>query len=114
MLSSKTKRAFDDRGPIREHLLITRYNANRVQGGQMLSLEDINDILRIPLIGVIPESEIVLEASNQGLPAIRMKGADVSEAYSDVIGRFLGETVPMRFTDAAKKGFFKRIFSSAS
>jgi septum site-determining protein MinD len=114
MLSSKTQRAIDAREPIREHLLITRYNPQRVQGGQMLSLEDINDILRIPLIGVIPESEVVLEASNQGLPAIRIKGADVSQAYDDVIGRFLGETIPMRFTDAPKKSFFRRIFSSAN
>jgi len=95
-------------------LLITRYNPNRVLGGQMLSLEDINDILRIPLIGVIPESEVVLEASNQGLPAIRIKGADVSQAYDDVIGRFLGETIPMRFTEPPKKSFFRRIFGSAS
>ena len=51
MLSSKTKRAIDGKEPVKEHLLITRYN--RVQGGQMLSLEDINDILRLPLIGVI-------------------------------------------------------------
>jgi len=114
MLGSKTQRAIQSKEPIKEHLLITRYNANRVQGGQMLSLEDINDILRIPLIGVIPESEIVLEASNQGLPAIRMKGADVSDAYSDVIGRFLGESIPMRFTEPARKGFFKRIFRSAA
>ena len=114
MLGSKTKRAIESMAPIKEHLLITRYNANRVQGGQMLSLEDINDILRIPLIGVIPESEIVLEASNQGLPAIRMEGADVSEAYSDVIGRFLGESIPMRFTEPARKGFFKRMFRSAA
>ena len=114
MLGSKTRRAIEGMEPIKEHLLITRYNANRVQGGQMLSLEDINDILRIPLIGVIPESEVVLEASNQGLPAIRMKGADVSDAYSDVIGRFLGESIPMRFTEPARKGFFSRIFRSAA
>ncbi|MCW5640756.1 MAG: septum site-determining protein MinD [Rhodoferax sp.] len=114
MLSSKTKRAIDGKEPVKEHLLITRYNPNRVQGGQMLSLEDINEILRTPLIGVIPESEVVLEASNQGLAAIRIKGADVSEAYSDVIGRFLGETIPMRFTDAPKKSFFKRIFSGSN
>ena len=114
MLSSKTQRAIDGKEPVKEHLLITRYNPNRVEGGQMLSLEDINEILRTPLIGVIPESEVVLEASNQGLAAIRMKGADVSEAYGDVVGRFLGETIPMRFTNAPKKGFFKRIFSSAN
>jgi septum site-determining protein MinD len=90
--------------------LITRYNPNRVEGGQMLSLGDIKDILRIELIGVIPESETVLDASNQGVPAIHIKGSDVSEAYKDVIARFLGETKPMRFTEAVKPGFFKRVF----
>jgi septum site-determining protein MinD len=110
MLSSKTKRAKDGGDPIKEHLLITRYNPNRVAGGQMLSLEDIQDILRIKLIGVIPESESVLQASNQGVPAIHDKETDVSKAYSDVVARFLGEDRPMRFVDAEKPGFFKRIF----
>src|SRR3989344_2137322 len=73
---------------IKEHLLITRYNPNRVEGGQMLSLDDVYDILKVKLIGVIPESETVLNASNQGIPTIHMKGTDVAEAYSDVIDRF--------------------------
>jgi len=110
MLSSKTKRAIEGLAPIKEHLLITRYNPSRVLGGQMLSLGDIQEILRIPLIGVIPESETVLDASNQGVPAIHLKGTDVSEAYQDVISRFLGQTAAMRFTDAEKPSFFKRLF----
>jgi septum site-determining protein MinD len=110
MLDSKTKRAIEGGDPIKEHLLITRYNPNRVEEGQMLSLQDIQDILRIPLIGVIPESENVLQASNQGTPAIHMNGSDVSEAYKDVIDRFLGEDKPMRFVDVEKTGFFKRLF----
>jgi septum site-determining protein MinD len=110
MLSSKTKRAIEGSEPIKEHLLITRYNPNRVEDGQMLGLEDIQDILRIKLIGVIPESESVLQASNQGLPAIHLGGTDVSEAYKDVVARFLGEDKPLRFTEAVKPGFFKRIF----
>ncbi|PPE67797.1 septum site-determining protein MinD [Caldimonas caldifontis] len=110
MLNSKTKRAIDKREPVKEHLLITRYNPNRVEGGQMLSLEDIHEILRIPLIGVIPESEVVLNASNQGVPAIHMQGSDVSEAYKDVVARFLGEDKPMRFVEAVKPGFFRRLF----
>ena len=110
MLNSKTHRAINQLEPIKEHLLITRYNPKRVVGGQMLSLEDINDILRIKLIGVIPESEVVLDASNQGLPAVHMDGTDVAEAYRDVVARFLGEDRPMRFVDAAKPGFFKRLF----
>ncbi|MCE1251867.1 MAG: septum site-determining protein MinD [Comamonadaceae bacterium] len=110
MLASKTRRAIEGGEPIKERLLITRYNPGRVQEGQMLSIEDIQDILRIPLIGVIPESEAVLQASNQGLPAIHLTGTDVSEAYKDVVARFFGEERPLRFTEAVKPGFFKRMF----
>ena len=110
MLASKTRRAIDGKEPVKEHLLITRYNPGRVDQGQMLSLEDIQDILRIKLIGMIPESDSVLTASNQGSPAIHLKGTDVSEAYKDVIDRFLGEDKPMRFIDAQKAGFLKRLF----
>jgi len=110
MLSSKTRRAIDGGDPIKEHLLITRYNPGRVDQGQMLSLEDIQDILRIALIGVIPESEAVLQASNQGLPAVHLQGSDVSEAYKDVVARFLGEDRPLRFIEAQKPGFLKRLF----
>lgn len=110
ILASKTRRAIEGKEPVKEHLLITRYNPTRVEGGQMLSLDDVQEILRIPLIGVIPESENVLHASNQGMPAIHLKGTDVSEAYKDVVGRFLGETVALRFTQAEKQGFLKRLF----
>jgi len=110
MLHSKTRRAIEKKEPIKEHLLITRYNPNRVLGGQMLSLKDIHDILRVRMIGVIPESESVLDASNQGVPAIHIKGSDVSEAYKDVVTCFLGEETPLRFVDAAKPSFFKRMF----
>ena len=110
MLSSKTRRAMQGQAPVKEHLLITRYNPARVNQGQMLSLEDIKDILRIKLIGVIPESETVLQASNQGVPVVHMTGSDVSEAYKDVIDRFLGEEKTMRFTEAARPGLLKRLF----
>ena len=110
LLASKTRRAIEGRDPVKEHLLITRYNPVRVGGGQMMSLDDVMDVLRIPLIGVIPESEAVLEASNQGMPVIHMKGSDISEAYIDLAARFLGEDKPMRFIEAVKPSFFKRIF----
>ncbi|RMW97653.1 septum site-determining protein MinD [Allofranklinella schreckenbergeri] len=110
MLASKTKRAIEGKEPVKEHLLITRYNPNRVEDGQMLSLQDVQEILRIALIGVIPESETVLQASNQGLPAVHLKGSDVAEAYLDVVARFLGEDKPMRFTEAVKPGLLKRLF----
>ena len=76
----------------------------------MLRLDYNQDNLRIKLIGVIPESESVLQASNQGVPAVHMAGSDVSEAYKDVIDRFLGEDKPLRFIDAEKPGLLKRLF----
>ena len=110
MLASKTRRAMQGDTPVKEHLLITRYNPARVNQGQMLSLQDIQDILRIKLIGVIPESETVLQASNQGVPAVHMTGSDVAEAYKDVIDRFLGEEKPLRFTEPPKQSLLKRLF----
>lgn len=110
MLGSKTKRAIEGIEPIKEHLLITRYNPTRVADGHMLALEDIQDILRIQLIGVIPESDSVLTASNQGMPAVHLVGTDVSEAYKDVVERFLGEDRPLRFVEPEKASFLKRMF----
>lgn len=112
ILSSKSKRAEEGREPVKEHLMITRYAPARVDKGEMLSVDDVKEILRVPLIGVIPESQSVLQASNAGTPAIHLKGSDVSEAYADVVGRFLGEDRPMRFLDAPKAGLLKRLFGS--
>src|ERR1700756_2694648 len=91
---------------------ITRYNPKRVSEGEMLSLTDIQEILRIDLIGVIPESEAVLHASNQGLPAVHLDGTDVAEAYKDVVSRFLGEQKSLRFTDYQKPGLLQRLFGT--
>ena len=118
MLASKTQRAIDGKTDgkdgVREHLLVTRYDPVRVASGQMLSIDDIQDILRIPLIGVVPESESVLNASNQGVPAIHMPGSAVAEAYKDVVRRFLGESREMRFTQPARQpSLFQRLFARA-
>jgi len=110
ILSAKSRRAVEGDEPIKEFLLLTRYNPKRVQDGEMLSLKDIEDILRIKLIGVIPESEAVLQASNQGTPSIHLKGTDVAEAYRDVVDRYLGEEKPLRFVEYEKPGLFRRIF----
>jgi septum site-determining protein MinD len=110
IIQAKSRRAQAGGEPVREHLLITRYVPKRVDAGEMLSYTDVQEILRIPLIGIIPESESVLHASNQGNPAIHIDGSDVSQAYKDVVSRFLGEEVPMRFTTYEKPGLFQRIF----
>ncbi len=110
ILAAKSKRATEGQEPVKEHLLVTRYDPKRVEAGEMLSVDDIQEILRIPLIGVIPESESVLQASNSGTPAIHLEKSDVAEAYRDVVARFMGEDLPMRFTTAEKVGLFKRLF----
>lgn len=111
ILSSKTKRAIEGKEPVKEHLLITRYNPSRVVQGEMLSVQDINEILAINLIGVIPESKAVLKASNTGAPVVLDTLSDAGIAYQDAIDRFLGEDKPMKFVHTEKKGILKRIFS---
>ncbi|MDR1646659.1 MAG: septum site-determining protein MinD [Zoogloeaceae bacterium] len=110
ILQSKSRRAIRGEEPVKEHLLITRYAPRRVEEGEMLSYKDVQEILRIPVIGVIPESETVLQASNQGTPAIHLADSEVAEAYKDVVARFLGEEVPLRFVDYEKPGILKRLF----
>ena len=112
IIQAKSRRALNGGEPVKEHLLVTRYSPKRVEAGEMLSYQDVQEILRIPLIGIIPESEEVLSASNQGNPAIHLKDSPVSQAYVDVVGRFLGEDLPLRFTDYERPGFLKRIFGA--
>jgi septum site-determining protein MinD len=110
ILQSKSRRAEKGQDPVKEHLLVTRYNPARVERGEMLSVADIEEILAIPLMGVIPESQIVLNSSNQGLPVILETESDAGQAYDDAVARLLGEEREHRFMTAHKKGFFSRMF----
>ncbi|KPD02859.1 septum site-determining protein MinD [Moellerella wisconsensis] len=110
ILASKSRRAERGQDAIKEHLLLTRYNPGRVSRGDMLSMEDVLEILCIPLIGVIPEDQSVLRSSNQGEPVILDQESDAGQAYSDCVERILGEDRPIRFIDEEKKGFLKRLF----
>jgi len=110
ILSSKSKRAEHKLEPIREYLLLTRYSPRRASQGEMLSVSDVVEILHIPLLGVIPESQAVLNASNRGVPVSFEQETDAGQAYLDAVGRFLGEEHPHRFIHEEKKGFFSRLF----
>ncbi|WP_290651968.1 septum site-determining protein MinD [Aquisalimonas sp.] len=112
ILSSKSRRAEQGGEPVKEHLLLTRYSPDRVKRGEMLSLEDVGEILSIDLLGVIPESQAVLNASNAGIPVILEDESDAGQAYADGVARFLGQERPLRFTDIPRKGFFGRLFGS--
>lgn len=110
ILASKSKRAIEGLEPIKEHLLLTRYSPERVEEGEMLSVEDVQDILAIPLLGVIPESKAVLKASNTGTPVTLDDQCDAGHAYHDAVTRLLGKKTPMRFTSIERKGLLRRLF----
>ncbi|HEX7915957.1 septum site-determining protein MinD, partial [Rudaea sp.] len=110
LLSSKTKRAEAGNGKVQEHLLLTRYNPARVATGDMMSIGDVEEILGIKVVGVIPESEGVLAASNSGVPVILDEASNAGQAYDDAVARLLGDERALRFTEAPKKGFFSRVF----
>lgn len=110
ILSSKSRRAEKNEPPIKEHLLVTRYSPERVASGEMLGIEDVQEILSIELIGVIPESKAVLKASNQGVPVVLDDQSDAGQAYNDAVDRLLGKNIPYRFLDLPKKGILKRLF----
>ena len=112
LLASKTRRAELGKDGVEQHLLLTRYNPNRVESGDMMSITDVQEILGIEVIGVIPESEGVLAASNAGIPVILDEGSNAGLAYEDAVARLLGEERPLRFIDAQKKGLLSRLFRS--
>ncbi|MFO1417792.1 MAG: septum site-determining protein MinD [Methylotetracoccus sp.] len=110
ILASKSRRAELGVEPIKEYLLLTRYSPQRVKLGEMLSVSDVQEILSMHLLGVIPESKSVLSASNSGAPVVLDERSDAGQAYRDVVRRYLGEHVPHRFIDDGKKGLFSRLF----
>jgi len=111
MLSSKTRRAERGLTPVKEHLVVTRYVPKRVNNGDMLSAQDIQEILAIPLLGVVPESRAVLQASNAGIPVVLDHKSEAGQAYLDIVARFLGEEREQRFIND-KQWFLSRLFGS--
>jgi septum site-determining protein MinD len=109
LLASKTRKA-ENGERVQEHLLLTRYSPRRVEAGDMLSIADVQEILGLDVVGVIPESPEVLQSSNAGVPVILDETSPAGQAYTDAVARILGENRPMRFTTVEKKGFFSKMF----
>jgi len=109
VLNSRSRRAEQGLEPVTQQLLLTRYDPERVERGEMLKVDDVLEILAIPLLGVIPESQAVLRASNVGMPVILDEVSNAGLAYSDAVGRFLGEDIEHRFVTPQKKGLFSRL-----
>jgi septum site-determining protein MinC len=78
--------------------------------GEMMSVDDVKEILGLDVIGVVPESSDVLSASNAGAPVILNVESDASRAYEDAVARLLGDTLPLRFVEEPKRSFFARMF----
>jgi len=110
LLSSKTQHAEKGEKKVQEHLLLTRYSPVRVEKGDMLSIADVQEILGLDVVGVIPEAPEVLQSSNAGVPVILDETSPAGQAYTDAVARILGEERPMRFTTVEKKGFFAKMF----
>ena len=110
LLASRTRRAEQGDDPVQEYLLLTRYDLQRVRKGDMLSVEDVQEILAIRLLGVVPESKAVLNASNAGTPVVLADESEASQAYDDAVARYLGEERPHRFLQSERKGLLGRMF----
>ncbi|MFL5334301.1 MAG: septum site-determining protein MinD [Geminicoccaceae bacterium] len=110
ILNSKTRRAEKGEEAVKQHLLLTRYDPARVEKGEMLKVEDVLEILAIPLLGVVPESQAVLRASNIGMPVTLDEKSNAGLAYADAVARFLGEQIEHRFVKPEKKGILQRMF----
>ena len=113
ILASKSRRAEQNLDPVEVHLLLTRYSLERVKKGEMLSIEDVKEILSIPVLGVIPESESVLKASNTGTPVVFDQESPAGRAYLDAVARFVGEQREMRFVQTERRSIFRTLFGRA-
>jgi septum site-determining protein MinD len=109
MLDSKTEKA--EKGErVDKHLLVTRYDPSRAARGEMLSIDDVLEILSTPLLGIIPESEEVLRASNVGTPVtLNNAASEPARAYIDAARRLKGDSVEM-IIPRAKAGLMDRLF----
>lgn len=110
ILDSRSKAA-ENGLRVNEKLVITRFSPERVVLKQMMKIEDVIELLSIPLLGVIPESNDVLVASNLGTPVIFEEHTIAGQAYSDLVDRFLGqEDLPHRFLEPKKRGLIAKMF----
>ena len=89
-------------------LIVNRLRVDMVKRGEMMSVDDVQEILAVPLLGILPDDEQVVIATNQG-EAIAGSGSKAGEAFTNISHRILGESVPYLDLDS-KKGFFRRVF----
>lgn len=115
LLSSQTLRAESkDAAPVKAQVLLTRHDKARVESGEMMTVEDVLEILAVPLLGVIPESQAILRASNIGTPVVLDQPSAARRAYEDAVSRLVGNEVEMRIEGERRPNLLNRLFGRAS
>ncbi len=110
LLSSQTRRAeTEGADPIKAQVLLTRHDSARIDTGEMMTVEDVLEILAVPLLGIVPESKAVLRASNVGTPVILDGPSNAAAAYEDAVARLIGEEVEMRVLAERRPNLFHRL-----
>ena len=113
LLTSKSRKA--ERGEeMGIHLLLTRYDCDRVEKDEMLKVEDVQEILAVPLLGIIPESQSVLQASNLGMPVVLDDKSNAGKAYMETVDRILGEEIVINVPKPIKRGLFDRLLGRSA
>ena len=111
LLQSKSHRAEEEGAePIKAQVLITRHDQARIDKGEMMTVEDVLEILAVPLLGIIPESPAVLRASNMGVPVVLDDPSAAASAYEDAVARLVGEQVEMKIGGERRPGLISRLF----
>ncbi|KIC19125.1 MULTISPECIES: septum site-determining protein MinD [unclassified Leisingera] len=114
LLNSITERAGKTGAePVKAQVLITRHDKARVDSGEMMTVEDVLEVLAVPLLGIIPESKAVLRASNLGVPVVLDDPSAAAAAYEDAVGRLIGEQIEMRIAADPRRGLLQRLFRRA-
>ncbi|MDD9725208.1 septum site-determining protein MinD [Roseovarius sp. SK2] len=115
LLSSQTRRAETEGSePVKAQVLLTRHDRTRIENGEMMTVEDVLEILAVPLLGIIPESQAVLRASNIGTPVILDEPSAASRSYEDAVARLTGQEVEMRIAGERRPGIFHRLFGRSA
>ena len=111
LLHSKTKRAeIEGAEPVEARVLLTRHDQGRIDKGEMMTVEDVLEILAVPLLGIVPESQAVLRASNVGTPVVLGDPSAAATAYEDAVARITGKEIEMRIEAEKGPGFLQKLF----